>query len=89
MYTTDALFFKLFRNGNNRLLFIFKKISCNRQAPMDTVKTKISDYLAGHHYLRPGTVTGKSTPQVHIAGYVSEDCTVFLLLTEKAARVEF
>ena len=52
---------------------------------MDTVKTKISDYLAGHHYLRLKTVTGNSTPQVHTVGYASEDCSVFLQ-TEKAAK---
>lgn len=53
---------------------------------MNTVKIKISAYLASHHYLRLGTVTDKATPQVHTVGYVSEDCTVYFVTDRKSRK---
>jgi len=53
---------------------------------MNAVKTKISSYLASHHYLRLGTVTEKSTPQVHTVGYASEDCTVYFVTDRKSRK---
>ena len=55
---------------------------------MAAVKTKIADYLTAHRYLRLGTVTGNSTPQVHTVGYVSEDCTVFFITDRKSRKAE-
>jgi general stress protein 26 len=54
---------------------------------MTAVKTKIADYLTAHRYLRLGTVTGNSTPQVHTV-YVSEDCTVFFITDKKSRKAE-
>ena len=53
---------------------------------MNDVKMKISDYLAAHRYLRLGTVSANSTPQVHTVGYVSEDCTVFFVTDSKSRK---
>jgi len=53
---------------------------------MSAVKIKISDYLAAHLYLRLGTVTGKTTPQVHTVGYVSRECTVFFATDMKSRK---
>jgi hypothetical protein len=46
---------------------------------MDTVKTKITGYMASHHYLRLGTTTAQCTPQVHTVGYVSEGCIIYFV----------
>ena len=55
---------------------------------MTAVKTKIADYLTAHRYLRLGTVTRYSTPQVHTVGYASEDCTVFFITDRKSRKAE-
>lgn len=52
---------------------------------MDEVKIKISGYLAAHLYLRLGTVSTDSTPQMHTVGYVSESCTIFFI-SDKISR---
>ncbi len=56
-----------------------------RETTMDAVKTKITDYLASHHYLRLGTVTAQCTPQVHTVGYVSEGCIIYFV-TDRQSR---
>jgi nitroimidazol reductase NimA-like FMN-containing flavoprotein (pyridoxamine 5'-phosphate oxidase superfamily) len=55
---------------------------------MDKVTVKISKYLASHFYLRLGTVTADSTPQVHTVGYVSEGCTVFFITDRKSRKAK-
>lgn len=53
---------------------------------MDSVKAKISRYLAGHFYLRLGTVTADCTPQVHTVGFVSEECKVYFVTDSKSRK---
>ena len=55
---------------------------------MDAIKTKIAAYLTSHRYLRLGTVTDHSTPQVHTVGYVSEDCIVYFVTDRKSRKAE-
>ena len=55
---------------------------------MDTVKTKIIDYLTSHLYLRLGTVNAQCTPQVHTVGYVSEGCIVYFVTDRKSRKAE-
>ena len=55
---------------------------------MDEIKVKISEYLTAYHYLRLGTVTVDSTPQVHTVGYVSEACTVFFITDNKSRKAQ-
>ena len=55
---------------------------------MDNYKAKISDYLASHPYLRLGTATEDSTPQVHTVGYVSEGCTAYFVTDRKSRKAE-
>jgi len=55
---------------------------------MDAVKTNISAYLASHVYMRLGTVTPHSKPQVHTVGYVSEGCTVYFVTDRKSRKAE-
>ena len=55
---------------------------------MDACKNAISAYLASHIYLRLGTVTASSTPQVHTVGYVSEDCVVYFVTDRKSRKAE-
>jgi uncharacterized protein YhbP (UPF0306 family) len=53
---------------------------------MDTIKTKIIDYLAAHPYLRLATVTDSCAPQVHTVGYVSEDAIVYFVTDRKSRK---
>jgi nitroimidazol reductase NimA-like FMN-containing flavoprotein (pyridoxamine 5'-phosphate oxidase superfamily) len=53
---------------------------------MDTIKTKIIDYLAAHPYLRLATVTDSCAPQVHTVGYVSEDAIVYFVTDKKSRK---
>jgi nitroimidazol reductase NimA-like FMN-containing flavoprotein (pyridoxamine 5'-phosphate oxidase superfamily) len=55
---------------------------------MDTIKTKIADYLAGHPYLRLATVTSEGSPQVHTVGYVSEGAVVYFVTDKKSRKAE-
>jgi len=55
---------------------------------MDDTKTKIADYLAGHYYLRLGTIIRDCAPQVHTVGYVSEACTVYFVTDRKSRKAE-
>ena len=53
---------------------------------MNTIKTKIIDYLTAHPYLRLATVTDACSPQVHTVGYVSEDATVYFVTDRKSRK---
>lgn len=53
---------------------------------MDTIKTKIVDYLSAHPYLRLATVTSSCAPQVHTVGYVSEDAVVYFVTDRKSRK---
>ena len=55
---------------------------------MDADKTAISAYLAAHLYLRLGTVTAVSTPQVHTVGYISKGCTVYFVTDRKSRKAD-
>lgn len=55
---------------------------------MDEIKIKISGYLAAHLYLRLGTVTTVSSPQVHTVGYVSEGCKVFFFTDRESCKTK-
>jgi len=55
---------------------------------MDEIKTKIADYLAGHYYLRLGTVSKDGTPRVHTVDYVSESCTANFVTDRKSRKAE-
>lgn len=55
---------------------------------MDNIRAKIAEYLASHPYLRLGTVTENSTPQVHTVGYVAEGCTVYFATDRKSRKAE-
>jgi len=55
---------------------------------MDMIKTKISEYLTSHLYLRLGTVTVNCTPQVHTVGYVSEGCIVYFVTDKNSRKAE-
>jgi uncharacterized protein YhbP (UPF0306 family) len=55
---------------------------------MDAIKTKIAAYLASHPYLRLGTVTAHSTPQVHTVGYVPEACIIYFVTDRKSRKAE-
>lgn len=55
---------------------------------MDAIKTKIAAYLTSHLYLRLGTVTVHSTPQVHTVGYVSENCSICFVTDRKSRKAE-
>ncbi len=55
---------------------------------MDMIKTKISEYLASHPYMRLGTVNADCTPQVHTVGYVSEGCIAYFVTDKKSRKAE-
>lgn len=50
------------------------------------IKTKITDYLASHLYLIPGTATAHCTTQLLTVGYVSGSCIVYFFADKKSHK---